>query len=1197
MPPYGMTPYGPPGGIMYGARHLPDDQQSIQSFHFDIDTRSEKRLNFMSNRPQSVAGGVAFKTEPADSKNFLNTTNVGLLTADDTRQASDFQQQNHLMNNTQLETANEQQMIIKREEVIHRMTPQLHQLPHVKGNFSLNSIVQIRANDPCEGQPALVDILNIGDIMEHYLTQTKLDSSLSDSEDSDTTNKEIKEEILYNYKLLQEYPGPLVKDRTSKAQLIQFCQKNVKECLSNVNLIDPQSHALLWDYLGLMVRQNGLVDLKTDISPLLLAGISDVQYHSTSTSVTKSQSINKLDPSQHPTQPQPNSNQLQAQQDFVLVNSSENSDTESSLLGKLSEEDLHLNKLRQMLGAGQRADAIEYAIKSNMWSHALFLSSSLNASNETKLLSKVKTRFIHSLQTNDPIHTCYQLLIGRVPTVVSNLSKSEWNEWRRHLAMIVSNVDESNKDLVLTTIKTMGDSLATNGRIAASHFCYLLANCQFGTFNKKSSKLVLIGSSHNQDFSKFCQLSAIQATEIFEFACQTTLESLIKYKLIYATRLLEYGMINEALKYVEVISSAINRNPRQHQDKFSNVFNLANRLIVYETDSNERDEYVEPQWLKELNNNYKSLYNLWHLIPTSESNENRSNNLDQQDTLSQQQQQKLITTINVNPKEEPKTAEPSPNYQIQNNDHVNQNFSNVNQLSLEINKLNLDSYENSNNVNNTPVNNEQQTFQHQPHEFQSKQNVDYETQQSMTFQPQFNQNDFNTMNNFQQPLQQQQIQQATQFYNPSLNENQSGYGQQPQHQQEQYAYQNQHVQHQYQSQQEQHNQYNQDNSHQDILYSQQQQYQYNQQLNGNHQEFDQQANNFPRTSRASSVSSYPQQQEQQQHSQPQQFYQPYQQDINSHQFSNNIQQNTYSRSRQSSTSTSYNENNLMNQQQPMFNPNEGSMMPRTHQTYPSNQSQIDEESTSTGLDDYDDYVSNSTRINNKYNNEDEQEEADDTLGAANPKKSNTNGINKNDPAKLDPSKQLANQGLLKRVFGYIMPANAPKAMKLPDDKKKTIVWDDKLKRYVNLEGGDEASSTIKPPPISLPSQVPSQSQFQPQPQLQSSTTNALPASRSSEMPNANQENQQPQAPPQTQTLNRFSLKNAGARTNYYAKIDVMAGQTKKAPQNVPAPSMPMLSNMPPPAQIPPRFFVPAASSQNQQSNSNDSHQQHQNFNT
>ena len=84
----------------------------------------------------------------------------------------------------------------------------------------------------------------------------------------------MRDKISIEYKLLQEFPGPLIKEHTSKAQLIQFCQKNIRECLSNtnVNLIDPQSHALLWDFLALLVRQNGIVDLKTDISPLLLSG-------------------------------------------------------------------------------------------------------------------------------------------------------------------------------------------------------------------------------------------------------------------------------------------------------------------------------------------------------------------------------------------------------------------------------------------------------------------------------------------------------------------------------------------------------------------------------------------------------------------------------------------------------------------------------------------------------------------------------------------------------------------------------------------------------------------------------------------------------------------------------------------------------------------------------------------------------------
>lgn len=72
--------------------------------------------------------------------------------------------------------------------------------------------------------------------------------------------------------------------------------------------------------------------------------------------------------------------------------------------------------------------------------------------------------------------------------------------------------------------------------------------------------------------------------------------------------------------------------------------------------------------------------------------------------------------------------------------------------------------------------------------------------------------------------------------------------------------------------------------------------------------------------------------------------------------------------------------------------------------------------------------------------------------------------------------------------------------------------------------------------------------------------------------------------------------------NYYAKVDVLADQSKKlnAPnvdQQLMAPP-PMLSNMPPPSQLPPRFFVPPPlePSQNQpqevqQSNSNITSQQ------
>ena len=476
MAPY-ANPYGPmmpPYGPMYPQRPLNDDQQSVHSYHYEnLDTRSENRFGMPpgQHRAQSVAGG---------SFDHQGRQNTGLLTQFNQPQAPTTSADQDTLNTVDANMSTLAN-IKKESESQHRMTPLMHQRPHVRANFSLNGLVQIRANDPCEGQPALVDIINLSDLMEQYLNNLKKsfaneDKSLqvkertagdemdddnnqnADNEEDFSLQAEISKEILANYKLLQEFPGPLVKEHTSKAQIVQFCQKVVKDCLSSttINLIDPQSHALLWDYLALLVRQNGIIDLKTDISQLLLSGIVDNQqqwsltFSTTTTTTTSTTTTISATPV--------------PAQDFVMVNGDSTIDTIGAndrrqapnsqrqlQTPQPTDEELHLNKLREFLGAGQRQDAIELAMKHNMWPHALFLASStsfninqatsgsqmaaiggpLNPSPsvpnmmsvtsmaESKTLQKVKARFINSLQPNDPINTCYQLLIGRVPPVAN----------------------------------------------------------------------------------------------------------------------------------------------------------------------------------------------------------------------------------------------------------------------------------------------------------------------------------------------------------------------------------------------------------------------------------------------------------------------------------------------------------------------------------------------------------------------------------------------------------------------------------------------------------------------------------------------------------------------------------------------------------------------------------------------------------
>ncbi len=134
----------------------------------------------------------------------------------------------------------------------------------------------------------------------------------------------------------------------------------------------------------------------------------------------------------------------------------------------------------------------------------------------------------------------------------------------------------------------------------------------------------------------------------------------------------------------------------------------------------------EPQWLQELTNNYKKMYlnNLWHLLPSAQQHD--------QTRQSEKEKSARITNLDVHTKNEPKTAEPSPiNHSAAKTD-INQEQTLINNyqqqqqyqvpdLSYDLNKLNLQ-------VDSKSIDLQQQ----------------YQHQQSLPFYP-------------QQPQQQQQV--------------------------------------------------------------------------------------------------------------------------------------------------------------------------------------------------------------------------------------------------------------------------------------------------------------------------------------------------------------------------------------------------------------------------------------------------------
>lgn len=228
--------------------------------------------------------------------------------------------------------------------------------------------------------------------------------------------------------------------------------------------------------------------------------------------------------------------------------------------------------------------------------------------------------------------------------------------------------------------------------------------------------------------------------------------------------------------------------------------------------------------------------------------------------------------------------------------------------------------------------------------------------------------------------------------------------------------------------------------------------------------------------------------------------------------------------------------------------NNQSSMPQNDSDFQSNQQ-------------YDSYVENlavnpkKSTENNKLNNNNNRQTDDSSNETPKNSKNAKTSIPKSSSTGTNAKNENNAKGgsWLGKAWWYIKPGG-PKAMVLPDDKKKTIVWDEQKNQYVNEDGSDEQEEEIKPPPIMAPVQTASMPTTTPNPAAPEQNVNSTPIPP----PNANQY--------------RISKQNKGS--GYYSKIDVISGATKKV-SNAAAPAMPsLLSTVAPPAQLPSNFFVP-----------------------
>ncbi|NXC67603.1 SC16B protein, partial [Anhinga anhinga] len=434
------------------------------------------------------------------------------------------------------------------------VVPLKFSLPHTAVCFGARGqLVLVCPHRPAEGELAHVELHSLQVILQDM--------------------KELEE--------LQAFPGPLAREDLHKVDVVTFCQQKIATSC-DLSTQRGRDSALLWKLLILLCRQNGSM-VGSDTAELLM---QDCRHQKYKRQNPAAKLIGLMDDEWMSRQP--------GTLDLITGEVPPVVETQAQIVEKFT----------KLLYYGRKKDALVWAMRNQLWGHALFLSSKM----DPRTYSWVLNGFTSTLATNDPLQTLFQLMSGRIPQAALCCGDAMWGDWRPHLAAMLSN-RVGDMELNHRAIIAMGDTLADKGAVEAAHFCYLMADIPFGYFGMKEDRMALLGSSHRQAFAQFARTEVIQRMEIFEYCQQLRQPKFFLlpfqvYKLLYASRLADYGLPAQALQYCEQIATVLlGQDPAAHPILAQQVMKLGEQLKLSDPlllEMPEQDQMLEPDWLVQL---------------------------------------------------------------------------------------------------------------------------------------------------------------------------------------------------------------------------------------------------------------------------------------------------------------------------------------------------------------------------------------------------------------------------------------------------------------------------------------------------------------------------------------------------------------------------------------------------------------------
>jgi len=338
--------------------------------------------------------------------------------------------------------------------------------------------------------------------------------------------------------MISTWPGPLSKTETNKAELLEYIksQEGYHQTFGEPLevLYHNKEKKQIWRILLMLVRQNGYVS-GSDLTELLL------HFN---------------------------------EQDFQTDD----------------EESTELSKFRKFLVLGQRKTGLEFATKNGLWDHALALTylttpqELMPSACPQSMLNIVSKFFNGSLDPNDPLFVLYQCLYQKKKQIYSKekaklLPTSNLQQFAILLANdceVSSIISGSNYCSELLKFVISIRNNYNQHLINLSPVAYIEYEPKKGTKPRYSEELIFIN-------------------EIYEYGRTENeiIYALIPFKVIFATKLFDFGLINQARKYCQSLRNIIESVNHQANLKEANVNCKLILRIINEIESRFKGSFID----------------------------------------------------------------------------------------------------------------------------------------------------------------------------------------------------------------------------------------------------------------------------------------------------------------------------------------------------------------------------------------------------------------------------------------------------------------------------------------------------------------------------------------------------------------------------------------------------------------------------